>query len=330
MKITRREILAAGASAAALAGFGLPASAAFPAPEQPSIKVGTAVSAMSFLPVYVAAAHTWKSAGLDVQLLQFRGDAEISQALVGGSIDISVASLNGVINMISTGQPIIGFYSGFHQADFSWISQANVKHWSDLKGKSIGVATYGSLTDALTRYALRRNKLDPEKDVQIVQAGSTPSTYQALKSGRLAAGILSPPFSWQAQDEGLTLLGTQERDVSNAWPKHLYSAKTKFINDNPHTIEAVLRGHVAALRLARKDREIAVDVMIDLLKIAKPYAERAYDAEMPGYDERGGMPARSMPVFWDITKSLGDVTSAWDENKYLDHRFINSFKSWAP
>jgi NitT/TauT family transport system substrate-binding protein len=225
---------------------------------------------------------------------------------------------------------VIGFYSGFHQADFSWISQANIKRWSDLKGKSIGVATYGSLTDALTRYALRRNKLDPEKDVQIVQAGSTPSTYQALKSGRLAAGILSPPFSWQAQDEGLTLLGTQERDVSNAWPKHLYSAKTKFINENPHTIEAVLRGHVAALRLARKDREVAVDVMMDLLKITKPYAERAYDAEMPGYDERGGMPARSMPVFWDITKSLGDVTSAWDEDKYLDHRFINSFKSWAP
>jgi NitT/TauT family transport system substrate-binding protein len=329
-RITRREVLTAGASAAALAAFARPAFGAYPAPEQPSIKIGTAVTAMSFLPVYVAAARTWKGQGLDVSLLQFRGDAEISQALVGGSIDISVASLNGVINMISTGQPVIGFYSGFHQADFSWISQANIKRWADLKGKTIGVATYGSLTDALTRYALRRNKLDPEKDVQIVQAGSTPSTYQALKAGRLAAGILSPPFSWQAQDEGLTLLGTQERDVSNAWPKHLYSAKTKFINDNPHTIEAVLRGHVAALRLARKDREVAVDVMIDQLKIAKPYAERAYDAEMPGYDERGGMPARSMPVFWDITKSLGDVTSAWDENKYLDHRFINSFKSWAP
>jgi len=327
---SRREVLAAGMSAAALAALGRPALGAPGAPEQPSIKVGTAVSAMSFLPVYVALARTWKAQGLDVQLFQFRGDAEISQALAGGSIDICVGSLNGVINMISTGQPVIGVYSGFHQADFSWISQADVKHWSDLKGKTIGVATYGSLTDALTRYALRKNKLEPEKDVQIVQAGTTASTYQSLKSGRLAAGILSPPFSWQAQDEGLTLLGTQERDVSSAWPKHLYSAKTKFIADKPRTIEAVLRGHVAALRLARKDREVAVGIMIDQLKLAKPYAERAYDVEMPGYDERGSMPERAMPVFWDITKSLGDVTSAWDENKYLDHRFINSFKSWAP
>jgi NitT/TauT family transport system substrate-binding protein len=192
------------------------------------------------------------------------------------------------------------------------------------------VATYGSLTDALTRYALRRNKLDPEKDVQIVQAGSTPSTYQAIKAGRLGAGILAPPFSWQAQDEGMTLLGTQAHDVSPTWPKHLFGAKTKFIADNPHTLEALLRGHVAAIRLARKDHALAAQVMMDQLKITKPYADRAVAVELPGYDEHGGMPEKSMPVFWEITKSLGDVTSAWDENKYLDHRFINSFNSWAP
>jgi NitT/TauT family transport system substrate-binding protein len=328
--ITRRDLIAAGVSAAALGALGRPAAAAFPPPEQPSIKVGTAVTAMSFLPVYVAYARTWKAQGLDVQLFQFRGDAEVAQALVGGSIDVSFGSLNGVINMISSNQPVIGFYGGFHQADFSWLAQPNVKHWSDLKGKSMGISTYGSLTDALTRFAIRRNKLDPEKDVQVAQVGTTANTYQALKSGRIGAGILSPPFSWQAQDEGFTLIGTQKTDVAPAWPKHLISAKTAFINANPHTCEAVLRGHVAALRLAHKDREATAQIMMDQLKITKEFAERAVDVELPDYDERGGMPEKSMPVFWDITKQLGDVTSAWDESKYLDHRFINSFKTWAP
>ena len=54
---SRREVLAAGMSAAALAALGRPALGAPGAPEQPSIKVGTAVSAMSFLPVYVALAR---------------------------------------------------------------------------------------------------------------------------------------------------------------------------------------------------------------------------------------------------------------------------------
>ena len=161
---TRREVLAAGLSASALAALGLPALGAYPPPEQTSVKVGLSVSAMSFLPVYVAYARTWKAQGLDVQLLQFRGDAESAQALAGGSIDVMVGSLNGLINMINANQPVMGFYSGFHEADFSFIARPDIKRWSDMKGKSMGISTYGSLTDALTRYALRRNKLGvPEK-----------------------------------------------------------------------------------------------------------------------------------------------------------------------
>jgi hypothetical protein len=87
---------------------------------------------------------------------------------------------------------------------------------------------------------------------------------------------------------------------------------------------------VAALRLAHKDREATAQIMMDQLKITKEFAERAVDVELPDYDERGSMPEKSMPVFWEITKQLGDVTSAWDESKYLDHRFINTFKTWAP
>ena len=75
---------------------------------------------MSFLPAYVAAARTWNDAGIDGQLVAFRGDAEVAQALAGDSIDVSFASLNGLINLINSGQPIIGFYSGFHQADFTF------------------------------------------------------------------------------------------------------------------------------------------------------------------------------------------------------------------
>lgn len=326
---TRREILA-GLGAAGLAAIARPASAAYAPPEQPGIKIGTSVTAMSFLPVYVAAARTWKAQGLDVQLFQFRGDAEAAQALAGGSIDVMVGSLNGLINMINSSQPVIGVYGGFWNADFSFHGGAGVKTWADLKGKSMGISTYGSLTDALTRFALKHNHLDPEKDVQIQQIGNTVNTYEAIKSGRIGGGILSPPYSWQADDDGMTRLGTQSKDVAPYWPKHMISAKTAFIAAHPHTIEAVLRGHVAAIRLAKKDKPGTVQIMMDQLKISQAFAQKAVELELPYYDERGGMPEKSMPVFWDITKQLGDVKSAWPEDKYLDHRFINSFKTWAP
>jgi NitT/TauT family transport system substrate-binding protein len=299
-------------------------------PERTTLRVGLAVEAMSFLPAYVAAARTWTQYGLDLQLVAFRGDAEVAQALAGDSIDISFASLNGLINLQNSGQPIVGFYSGFHQADFTFNSVPSVKRWSDLKGKAMGISTYGSLTDALVRYALHRNHLEPEKDVQIMQIGGTPASFAALQAGRIAAAILSPPFQWQAEDAGLNVLGTQAKDVAPDWPKHVIAAKSAFINANPNTITAILRAHVAAIRLARTDKDAAIKIMMDRLKLSAVNAERAWRFEMPWFDERGTFPEKSMPVFWQITESLGDVKVPIPETKLLDKRWIDSFREWAP
>jgi len=326
---TRRRFAQAAAAAAALAGLPRHALAAPLGPiEKPHLTLGIPLDAASFMPVYVAAARTWKPQGLDIELTSFRGDAEVAQALAGNSIDISLQSLDGLINLINSGQPVQGFYAGFYQSDFVWYAQSRIKQWKDLKGGTAGVSTYGSLTDQLTRYMLKRNGLEPEKDVQIVQVGTTASMLAALKAGRLALAILSPPFKWMAQEAGFTQLGRQ-LDIAPQWPKHAYLAKTKFIDDNPDTLRAFLRAHVAALRLARADRALTVDILIERLKWTNDYAQRAYEEVMPAYDERGRLPDAHMDVFWSIEIAGRAVTQAWPDAKLIDDRFIKSFPEWA-
>jgi NitT/TauT family transport system substrate-binding protein len=328
VRLTRRRFAQIGA-AAAFAGM---SRRALPAPlgpiEQPRLTLGIPLDAASFTPVYVAAARTWKPQGLDIELISFRGDAEVAQALAGDSVNLSLQSLDGLINLINGGQPVRGFYAGFHQSDFAWFAQPRIKQWQDLKGGSAGVSTYGSLTDALTRYMLRRNGLAPEKDVAIVQAGTTASMLQALRAGRLTLAILSPPFKWMAQEAGFTQLGTQT-EIAPQWPKHAFLAKTSFIDGNPNTLRAFLRAHVAALRLARAAPAMTVDLLVDRLKWSRAYAERAYAETMPAYDERGSLPDAHMDVFWSIEIAGGTVTEAWPDGRLMDERFIKSFDDWV-
>jgi NitT/TauT family transport system substrate-binding protein len=289
------------------------------------------VDATSFLPVYLAAEHTYQEEGLKVDVLGFRGDAEVAQALAADSVDFDVASLNGLINMTTAGQPVKGFYAGFYQADFAWLALPSIKTWSDLKGKSAGISTYGALTDVLTRYVLKKHGLEPEKDVHMVQAGGTPQAFQAMKSGKLDSAIISPPYKWQGVDEGMTLLGNEDQEVAPEWPKHIFITKTKFLDDNPNTITALLRGHVAAVQLARRDKAAAVKGMMDRLKYTEAYASRGYDEVMPGFNERGTLPDKpAMSVFWDITMQVGDVTEPWPDAKLLDPRYVDTFDQWAP
>ena len=327
-RLTRRRFVQA-AGVAAVAGLRGHALAAPPGSlEKPRLTLGIPVDAASFTPVYVAAASTWKPQGLDIELISFRGDAEVAQALAGNSIDLSLQSLDGLINLINAGQGVQGFYAGFYQSDFAWFAPPHIKQWKDLKGGTAGVSTYGSLTDQLTRYMLKRNGLEPETQVQIVQAGTTASMLAALRSGRLALAILSPPFKWMAQEAGFTELGTQ-MDIAPQWPKHAYLAKTKFIDDNPNTLRAFLRAHVAALRLARAQAVMTVDILVERLKWTRDYAQRAYAEVMPAYDERGRLPDAHMDVFWSIEIAGGTVAQAWPDAKLIDDRFIKSFEEWA-
>ncbi len=299
--------------------------------EKPNLTLGLAVPAASFLPVYVAAARTWKEQGLEVEIVSFRGDAEVSQAMAGGSLDLSLQSFDGLINLINSNQPVQGFYAGFHQADFAWLAQPSIKAWADLKGGTIGVSTFGSLTDQLTRYVLRKHGLKPETDVRIMQAGPSATSIQLLRSGRLLAAIQSAPTKWVAEDLGLTVLGTQEKEIAPQWPKHTFVARPKFLDDHPETMRAFLRAHVAAIRLARADRELAVKVLVDQVKYQPSYAGRAYDENLPAFDERGRLPdEKYMEIFWSIVIAAGTATEPWPAARLMDERFIGTFAQWAP
>ena len=327
-KLSRRSFVRAGAGAM-LAARG--ADAAPGRIEKPRLALGLAVPAASFLPVYVAAARTWKEQGLEVEIVSFRGDAEVSQAMAGGSLDLSLQSFDGLINLINSNQPVQGFYAGFHQADFAWLAQPSIKAWADLKGGTIGVSTFGSLTDQLTRYVLRKHGLKPETDVRIMQAGPSATSIQLLRSGRLLAAIQSAPTKWVAEDLGLTVLGTQEKEIAPQWPKHTFVARPKFLDDHPETMRAFLRAHVAAIRLARADRALAVKVLVDQVKYQPSYAGRAYDENLPAFDERGRLPdEKYMEIFWSIVIAAGTATEPWPAARLMDERFIGTFAQWAP
>jgi hypothetical protein len=69
---------------------------------------------------------------------------------------------------------------------------------------------------------------------------------------------------------------------------------------------------------------------MDQLKFTESDAAGAYDSAVAGMDETGNLPEASMKTFWEVTVQNGDVDKPWPESKYMDRRFVDSFKRWAP
>ncbi|MBS4026860.1 MAG: ABC transporter substrate-binding protein [Clostridia bacterium] len=302
-------------------------------PDQPklevtSLKVGLPVPAATFLPLYLADSKGYfKDEGLSVELFTFGGDGNVVQALAGGSIDINVASMSGFVNAVNGRQPFKAFWGGFNQADIYWYSPT-LTSMDDAKGKRFGITTYGSLTDFLTRYALRLHGLDPEKDVQIIQVGPSINAIPALETGQIDVSTSSTPARFVMEELGMHQVMSVKEDISPTWVQHIVYARERFIDNNPETIKAFLRAMVRGIELIENNPEEAAKELMSRLNYSENHANRSIEPIVPYYDKAGNIDPQGLKLFWNIAIDAGDVKEAWTNDKWLNSTFINSANEW--
>ncbi len=122
------------------------------APETVKLNIGLPQSVLSFLPLWAADEKgLFRDEGLDVKILAFRGDTEAVQALAGGTIDLNVSPMNGLVSAISSGQKIKSFWAGYNMPFFEWYAQPKFKSIAQTKGGRYAISKFGGLSDSLTR-----------------------------------------------------------------------------------------------------------------------------------------------------------------------------------
>jgi NitT/TauT family transport system substrate-binding protein len=249
--------------------------------------------------------------------------------MIAGAVDVGVTSLAGVTIGIKAGQPIKVFYGGFDMALFDWYAVKSIKSMADTKGKRFGVSRLGSSTDFLTRYALQNSGVDP-RSVQIIQGGGSIPRLAAMDAGQLDVNILASPEKFIAADKGYNLVYKQTQ-IAPDYPFHVFFALEGFLERDPNSVKAMLRGFVKGVRKAKADKASAVKVLEERVKLDKKYAARAYDDFIDKIYEDGRLPSeKGMQTFWKIGMMSGEYNTPWPKSRYLDSTFIDSYNQWKP
>lgn len=190
MALRRRQLIqAAAAGAAALAG-GMPAFAQ----ARTKVKVG-------YLHTPAVDGHIWigqesgafAKQGLELEMIQFTTGLELFQAMIGGSLDM--LSTGAVVsNFPARGQGKVFLMNNIEYATAQlWVREdAGIKTVADLKGKQISTTT-GTTAHVFLDRALRSAKLDPAKDVKLVNQRMTEAVTSFI-SGAVPAVALWVPF----------------------------------------------------------------------------------------------------------------------------------------
>ena len=153
---------------------------------QPALKMGySGAGVAQSLYNTIDKAGLWSKYNLDVKAIYFNSGAITAQALVGGDIDLTDSNIPTMLNLKAAGVLDVRIIAGWmNRITLSFIARKPSKSPADLKGKRIAISRFGASSDFVTRMLLRYWKLDPEKDVAIIQSGGN----DAIRIAALVAG----------------------------------------------------------------------------------------------------------------------------------------------
>src|SRR5262245_22383405 len=135
----------------------------------------------------------WAKHGVNVKAIYFNSGGVMTQAIAGGNINISDSDLPAMLNLSVSGIMDIKAISVIiNRLEHIFVVRKNISTPEELKGKRIAVSRIGSASDIVTRMVMRQWKVDPEKEVFILQSGNTPTRMTALVAGHVDAALISP------------------------------------------------------------------------------------------------------------------------------------------
>lgn len=239
-----------------------------PARAQQTVRIGT-TPAITFVVLY-GAEHLgyFKAEGVTAQFADFEGGAEVTTAMVGGSIDFAGTYVE---------RPMILAEKGFAAKNVLAILNRNpiflvvrkslpATDVKGLKGTKLGMTRAGSATDLALRALLRDAGLEPDRDVAVIAVGSSSSAAAALRAGQIDGFMGGEPGGAVIVHQ-LKIGRYFIEPLRDQGPKFLQymtfptlQASDRYLQANPQTAERVVRAIVKTQKRLREDPEAGVRV----------------------------------------------------------------------
>ena len=296
-------------------------SVACPQRGHTKIIVGLSSVNVAFLPVYVTEAKGYfKDEGLDVLLVLFNAGATNLQALIGGDVQIMGSAFVETIGGRAAGVDIKNFWGVCNIMPFQLYSQPDFKSMKQAKGKRFAISRFGSLTDFLTRATLRHFGVD-EKEVTILQIGSTPARFAALSAKGVDASIVWFPVTEIAKAQGYNKL-LDLKEVFPEWPYETFAARESYLAKERDQVNRFLRAHQRGVKYMLDNKADAVRIMQKYVKMDPAYAGAGYDEYRNSFPLNGQIAEKVIPVVIEEEFRTGRIKKKITLEDMLDRSFM--------
>ncbi len=203
----------------------------------------------------------WQKHGLDVKPVYFNSGALLGQALLGGEIQTSDSDVPTMLNLGVSGVLDIKVIAvTFNRLEHSFVAQKTIKTPNDLKGKKIAISRFGSASDITTRLVLRFWKLNPDKDVTILQSGNTPTRLASLAAGHVDAALVNPAYRHRVLASGCCAVLAELSELPMDYARTGLVVPTQSLRTRREILRRYLEAVIEGIHAYKTNRRAVLEV----------------------------------------------------------------------
>jgi len=304
-----------------------------------SIAIGGA-GCLCYLPTVLAKQlGEYDKAGVDVELINFKGGSQALQAVIGGSADVVSGYFDHCVNLAAKNQALEAFVTYDRYPGLVLVvspqSTKDIASVKDLAGKNVGVSAPGSSTDFFLKYLLSKAGVDPNS-VGVVGIGLDATAVSSMEQGRVHAAVMLDPAVTVLQGKFkdlkiLTDTRTQKDTLDvfgGEYPGGSLYTRSDWIAKHQKETQMMTNAVVATLKWihSHSPEEIMAKMPEDLIGPDQALYLAALKNTIPMYSTTGLMdPKGAQAVLAVFSQSSPEVAKAKiDLSKTYTNRFVEA------
>lgn len=292
-----------------------------------TVKVGmlTAGAAGGFINMAQEKGY-YKDCGVDLKVIEMSSGAQLSPAVVSGSVDIGIESpqqmLIGVQKGVLHAKVIGSIEDGLPWAIYGGKGITSLK---DLEGKTMAVSSSTGLPEIVAQLIFKKNGIDTST-IKWVNAGSNSDYYKAVLNGVTAGASAPSDFIPQAKKDGVHVLATAAQEVP-LYPRWTVIGTDKFLSAHPDAatcyLAAMMRGERYAFDHPDEAKALAAKTLGGTTKPTDPIVTDMYQQIVSDklINRNAEFPVAKLEYQEDALISLGLLKSRLPQDKIFDDKY---------
>jgi ABC-type nitrate/sulfonate/bicarbonate transport system substrate-binding protein len=212
--------------------------------------------------------------GLRVDIRAAKSSENLVNGLKRDEAQIYAATANWIVSGIGDGKDLI-FFANTGYSVLKLVARPDIARVEDLKGKKVGTGESNSSQDRITRQALQRLGLNPDRDVTLVPFGSRSiQRLEALLRGEIDATTSNEDNLFELERRGemrkIRVLADNESLKLFIGAGVDFAVTREFLRNSRSAVKRFVQALSEAIGLARRNRAAADRVYARYLKINDP------------------------------------------------------------